>query len=249
MDGGKQKASRRENKYDALRDEGETSKLKATSQNQMGLENNEHDIEGAKSTEKRNLSTTVIIGESMTKKLDGKRIERSAKSKYTRIHIESFKGADSEAMTHYVKPSLRKQIDKMIIHVGTNDFTTKSPNEIVDKIVDICEDISVNHPSAAIIISEIIRRNDRTDFNKKKLKANNLLSIFCRQRNWGLIKQNNIDSKHLNPYGLHQNRTGTAIARLNIRSLIKHIDELRIYLTYKPFDVISINETMLDSSV
>jgi phosphoribosyl-dephospho-CoA transferase len=39
------------------------------------------------------------------------------------------------------------------------------------------------------------------------------------------------------------------IAHLNVRSLIKHIDELKIYLDKQQFDIISQNETMLALSV
>ena len=42
---------------------------------------------------------------------------------------------------------------------------------------------------------------------------------------------------------------GFKIAHLNIRSLTKHIDELRLYLDKQQFDIISLNETMLDLSV
>ena len=39
------------------------------------------------------------------------------------------------------------------------------------------------------------------------------------------------------------------MANLNITSLLKHIDELRILLADSPVDVLSINETRLDDSV
>jgi hypothetical protein len=42
---------------------------------------------------------------------------------------------------------------------------------------------------------------------------------------------------------------GFKVAHLNVRSLYKHIEELRIYLEEQYFDIISLNETMLDSSI
>ena len=39
------------------------------------------------------------------------------------------------------------------------------------------------------------------------------------------------------------------LPHLNVRSLMKHIDELKIYLDKQQFDIISLNETMLDLSV
>ena len=42
---------------------------------------------------------------------------------------------------------------------------------------------------------------------------------------------------------------GFKLANLNVTSLVKHIDELRILLADTPVDVLSINETRLDDSV
>ena len=42
---------------------------------------------------------------------------------------------------------------------------------------------------------------------------------------------------------------GFKVANLNVTSLVKHIDELRILLADAPVDVLSINETRLDDSV
>lgn len=42
---------------------------------------------------------------------------------------------------------------------------------------------------------------------------------------------------------------GFRIGHLNINSLIKHIDQLRLYLKDEPFDILSINETKLNDTV
>ena len=49
----------------------------------------------------------------------------------------------------------------------------------------------------------------------------------------------------------HNNKheRGFKIAHLNIRSLIAHIEEFRIYIKTRNFDIISINETMLDYTI
>ena len=48
-----------------------------------------------------------------------------------------------------------------------------------------------------------------------------------------------------------QSVKGFKIAHLNIRSLLKHIDEFRIFLRKKQFDIglICLNETMLDETI
>ena len=46
-----------------------------------------------------------------------------------------------------------------------------------------------------------------------------------------------------------QSVKGFKIAHLNIRSLLKHIDEFRIFLRKKHFDIICLNETLLDETI
>ena len=42
---------------------------------------------------------------------------------------------------------------------------------------------------------------------------------------------------------------GFKIAHLNIRSLIKNMDQLKLYLHSPKYDIITLNETMLDNTV
>ena len=42
-------------------------------------------------------------------------------------------------------------------------------------------------------------------------QVNNLISKFCRQRTWGLVRHNNITTNHLNSYGLHLNKAGSSV--------------------------------------
>ena len=42
---------------------------------------------------------------------------------------------------------------------------------------------------------------------------------------------------------------GFKIASINLASLYKHIDQLRIYMLPKEVDILAVNETSLDSSI
>ncbi|CAB4032892.1 RNA-directed DNA polymerase from transposon BS, partial [Paramuricea clavata] len=46
-----------------------------------------------------------------------------------------------------------------------------------------------------------------------------------------------------------QSLKGFRVGHLNIASLVKHIDKLKIYLKKEPLDVLSINETRLDETI
>ena len=42
---------------------------------------------------------------------------------------------------------------------------------------------------------------------------------------------------------------GFRVGHLNIALLVKHVDELKVYLEKDAFDVLSINETRLDETI
>ena len=45
------------------------------------------------------------------------------------------------------------------------------------------------------------------------------------------------------------NLKGLKIANLNVNSILKHIDDIRIFLSDNPFDILAINESKIDSSI
>jgi hypothetical protein len=62
--------------------------------------------------------------------------------------------------------------------------------------------------------------------------------------------QENTQSSDLNTSTFPcQRLKGFKIGNLNIASLIKHIDELRIFMHDQKFDILSINETRLDDTI
>ena len=66
------------------------------------------------------------------------------------------------------------------------------------------------------MLSEIILRTDNVEFEQKIGEINNKLLQYCDQHKLGLTKHNNIENKHINPYGVHLNRVGTSILARNI---------------------------------
>ena len=58
-----------------------------------------------------------------------------------RVVVKSFAGATTSDMSHYVKPTLDKKPDQIILHAGTNDIGKLSPSEIANNIVDLAREI------------------------------------------------------------------------------------------------------------
>ncbi|CAB4024462.1 RNA-directed DNA polymerase from transposon BS, partial [Paramuricea clavata] len=93
----------------------------------------------------RKSRTTVIISDSMTKHIDVQRLERSVRG--SKVRLETYSGANVEAISHHVQPCLKKKPDDLIIHVGTNDLKAKSSSDVANEIINLCTGISETHPS------------------------------------------------------------------------------------------------------
>jgi lysophospholipase L1-like esterase len=112
-------------------------------------------------------TSTVIIGDSLIKHLDSRRLQRSIKGEESKVFAETYRGAKISAIKHHIKPCLDKKPTQVILHVGTNDLPEKHPSKIVDGIAEICDIIQTDSPSTEIVISEVILRTDRAEYKQK----------------------------------------------------------------------------------
>ena len=119
--------------------------------------------------------TAVIVGDSMIMYLNVKRLKRSMPTGNQNIHVETYRGSTTEAMTHHIKACLAKQPDQIVLHVGTNDIRDKQPKEIVDGIVKV-QDIIKESPETVVAVSELIHRNDKVEYSQKVKKVNYTVS-------------------------------------------------------------------------
>ena len=166
------------------------------------------------SVEPTSTNTMVIIGDSMIKRVQGWKIARKVGH---RVVVKAFPGATTSDMEHYLKPALAKDPRRVILHVGTNDLKSNlrpNPNQIADSIVDLARMIE-SESEAEVIISEVITRSDKTP-EDHIITVNKLLSRYCNQNGWQLLRHNNISKDHLNDGGLHLNDQGVSILVTNL---------------------------------
>ena len=132
--------------------------------------------------------------------------------------------------------------------------------EVNSKLLQVCKNNKWEHISYKNIVEKhlnpygvhlnrhgtIALAKNFTDF----LKATYCLSIdnSCTVE---YENGNNVHSKKPSPNTTFRfpKLKGFRIAHLNIGSLIKHFDELLIYMHDKPFDILTLNETRLDDSI
>ena len=161
-------------------------------------------------------TNTVIVGDSILKHLNPRKLEQGINGK---ANIKTFPGASIDDMLHYVKPTTEKQPDHIILHIGTNDLRNKSPEVMISTIQKLGESIQEGN-SIELTLSEVIARNDDALLADKVNAYNEKLENICLERNWGLIKHNNINKLHLNKYGLHLNQRGTAMLAGNFKRFL-----------------------------
>ena len=73
----------------------------------------------------KHTKNVTVVGDSMVKNLQG---WRRLSTEENHVVAKSFAGATTSDMEDYVKPVIRKEPQKLILHVGTNDLKKLPPN-------------------------------------------------------------------------------------------------------------------------
>lgn len=132
---------------------------------------------------------------------------------------KSFPGSTVEDMSSYMKPSIERKPDYVILHTGTNNIKKDQPRILAEKIIDQGKNIASEAPESKVMLSGITRHND-PNINTKIDEVNKIVKSFCSQRDLLFIDNSNINDSHLNASGLHLNRKGTIALAKNFTSTI-----------------------------
>ena len=133
-------------------------------------------------------------------------------------------GATVDDMSNFLKPTLRKHPDNLIIHVGTNDICKSDPKIVADKVTILAKQFKKDSSNTEVVISSLVVRNDGPELAKKVQQTNILLKSNCISHDLGFLDNSNIDRSHLNYRGLHLNRDGSALLQNNIANILKAKD-------------------------
>ena len=175
----------------------------------------------AEQIEGRQHASVAILGDSMLKYVSSAHLRRSTKAN---VQVKTFPGARVDDMKFYVKPTLARAPDCVILHIGTNDLKHSSSQNISNSITMLGQEIKKELPTTTLVVSEVITRNDHPNLNVKIKELNTKLSQVCSNNKWKFISHNNISTAHLNPHGLHLNRQGTIELANNFKYFINSYD-------------------------
>ena len=137
------------------------------------------------------------------------------------IVVKSFGGANCSDMEDYLKPVTRKEPERIILHIGTNDLSKNtSPDQIAQGIINLGIQINQNFPQTKITTSDTLPRTDKSNLLAKANQVNSIVRKYCDRHKWGSTNHKSINETCLNARGLHLNKKGTALIAKSISSYI-----------------------------
>ena len=112
---------------------------------------------------------TAVPGDSLLRGIRRDKISRSTKQ---RVRIGCFPGATIEDMKYYIKSTLKRKPDHVILHISRNNCLANSAAEVTAGIATLCDEITQDQPDAHITISELITREDKQNAKAKICEIN-----------------------------------------------------------------------------
>ena len=161
--------------------------------------------------------TVVVAGDSIIKYVKGWELSNTEQN----VAVKSFSGATVEDMNDFLRPTTRRQPDKLVIHVGTNNIRSSTPQNVADEVTKVAHQFKQESKKTRIIISSLITRSDNPEFASKVKETNVALKLKCKENNSSFIDNSNINSLHLNRRGLHLTHKGSALLQANIGNILK----------------------------
>ena len=137
---------------------------------------------------KRKKKTVLIVGDSM---LNG--IEESKLSKTRHIRVQPIPGGKIDDIKENLNDLLHEELQKVIIHVGTNNVMTDTPKEIFEKLTSLKHQIESILPKCEVTISNLILRTDEP----KAAKINEEVLRLIKSANINFVENGNIKGKQL----------------------------------------------------
>ena len=164
--------------------------------------NNKENHSVINSTSKKEI---IIVGDSMIKHVNGREVSRD-----NSVKIRCHPGATTDDIIDYVRPTVRKKPDMIIIHTGTNDIQNKvNTLQKVRKVITTIKEIDVNK-EIQIAFSSVIHRDDQ-DLEEEIKEFNRKLENLCKGKGIKFIHNFNIDGSCLNRSKSHLHKKGIAL--------------------------------------
>ena len=122
-------------------------------------------------------------------------------------------------MYDHLKPILKRHPEVLILHIGNNDSSKYTPNEIINKVLALNRFVVKQNKECKVIISTLTMRVDSSKNGNAVQNVNEIL----KDLNIPLVKNFNIVKKHLGSKGLHLNEHVTSRPAMNYIATIRKL--------------------------
>ncbi len=157
----------------------------------------------------------LLLGDSHVRRLNP--------DKLTNIIAAGIGGLKSDEILKKHKQVISENIDEVcdvIIHIGTNDLSTKTPKAIVHHVENIIQSLKSKNANVNIAISSVFLQKKNTSLNVKAVETNEALKYYCNMHGIDFIDNSSVGFRHLLEDGLHLNESGN---KLFARNLLAHV--------------------------
>ena len=151
------------------------------------------------------LNLIVIIGDSIIKHINPRKLSRRPVKKFT------YPGKTCEEITELVDNIVvNDDPSHVIIHCSTNNLTTDPAEVCVDKLKNLVSKVKTMFPNCSIGLSSLTYRED-VSVDLVRIEVNEHLKRLAANSNFLFIDNSAIDSTYVNNDKLHLNNKGTAL--------------------------------------
>ena len=170
-----------------------------------------------KKIHKRNEAKHIeIVGDSMINNINDRGMSCGGN-----VKLRKYPGCTTDDLKDYIKPTVIKGPDAIIIHSGTNDITNGI--DTVNNLSTIINRIKRRSPNSKIAISSIVTRKDRPNLDKKVSEFNINIKEFRKENLIDYICNDSITDSCLGAKKLHLNKKGCAYLANNFITYIKNV--------------------------
>ena len=160
-------------------------------------------------------SDIVIIGDSIVKNIQPRKLSRKKVHKYT------FPGKTADQIEKEINSDNLKVIPShIIIHVGTNNLPLETATECAQKIEKLATKVKKQFPDSKIGLSGVTVRHDIAMLEKIK-EVNKEIGHICTKLDVSFIDNSIINDSCLNNSKLHLNAKGSAILAVHFINFLK----------------------------
>ena len=178
-------------------------------------------VPGVKSYSKAHTRTTLIISDSIINRILAYNLKNNIDLNSEEIIMKNFVGATAEEISHYAAhPLTCIQPSQVIIIGSTNDISRQHRDKILNEESIVNNILYINRKAKEVGADRIFVSNILVRWGHKYKDTisciNNILELMCREEGFLYFDQSDITTRHISKDGLHPNKYGIVILKMNL---------------------------------